>query len=211
MSEFQTARAFSVFEREVARRRRYVRTEKAEQFLRSVRSSCKSRLMNLSSGHKFWRAQVGHDMRPDEESGAELPTPFNRDRMTPLTDRAMEGRANPKGIPVLYLCTSKEAAMSEVRPWLGSLISLGLFETKRPLRLVDCSRGKKPDDLLFLREPPEEKRDAVVWSEIDKAFSKPSPEATTKANTLLRKFSRSCFSTKGTTVSRTEAPLVKVR
>lgn len=48
--------------------------------------------------------------------------------MKPLRDKASEGRANPKGIPYLYLATTKEAPMSEVRPWIGSDISVGQFK-----------------------------------------------------------------------------------
>ena len=85
----------------------------------------------------------------------------------------MDGRVNPKGIPALYLCTNKDAAMSEVRPWLGSLISLGQFEITRDLRVIDCSRYSDRKFRFFLEEPTDEKRDTAVWSDIDRAFSKP--------------------------------------
>lgn len=92
----------------------------------------------------MWRAQVGHTWRYLEEIEDVIPSAYPPDRMKPLTDRAAEGRANPKGIPMLYLCTSKDAAMSEVRPWLGSMISLGNFEIKRDLLIADCLEyGKK--------------------------------------------------------------------
>lgn len=41
--------------------------------------------------------------------------------MKPLSNSASEGRANPKGIPYLYVATDKETAMSEVRPSLGAI------------------------------------------------------------------------------------------
>ena len=47
--------------------------------------------------------------------------------MKPLERIALEGRTNPKGIPYLYLSSKKETAMSEVRPWIGGYISLGLL------------------------------------------------------------------------------------
>jgi len=93
--------------------------------------------------------------------------------MKPLSDRALEGRANPKGIPVLYLCSNKEAAMSEVRPWLGSMISLAQFETTKPLKVVDCTRSSEQRTLIYFDEPSDDEIDSAVWSEIDRAFTKP--------------------------------------
>ena len=52
--------------------------------------------------------------------------------MKPLGGRATDGRANPRGIPCLYLATTKETAMSEVRPWIGSYVSAGQFEPSAP-------------------------------------------------------------------------------
>lgn len=63
--------------------------------------------------------------------------------------------------------------MSETRPWLGSYVSLGLFQTTRDLRLVDCTRDHQSHTALFIEEPPADQRDAAVWAQIDRAFTKP--------------------------------------
>jgi hypothetical protein len=86
--------------------------------------------------------------------------------MKPLSDEAVEGRVNPKGIPCLYFATSPDIAMTEVRPWLGSTISLATFKTLRDLRLVYCSDmdtepGQHPDDVR-------------VWQDINTAFAEPA-------------------------------------
>jgi RES domain-containing protein len=99
--------------------------------------------------------------------------------MKPLPLSAYEGRANPKGIPCLYLATTGETAMSEVRPWLGALVSVATFEVVRPLSVVDCSvLHDQYFNLAFLErrllEPiPPEKVDQVVWAAIDGAFAEP--------------------------------------
>lgn len=93
--------------------------------------------------------------------------------MKPLRDRAMEGRANPKGIPMLYLCSNKNAAMSEVRPWIGSMISLGSFVSTKELKLVDCSRFSETHHDVLFETPAFENWTELVWSEIDRAFTKP--------------------------------------
>lgn len=173
MAFFQTWQAFRNFEREVSRNRRYVRTEEAEEFLNAVRASCNSRRTHISKGRGLWRAQAGYGWRYEEQVGEDIPAAFPPERMTPLEDRAMEGRANPKGVPVVYLCTNKEAAMSEVRPWLGSYISLGNFEVTRDLSLMNCARDHAGISKLFFEEPNEEERDRIVWAQIDRAFTKP--------------------------------------
>ena len=171
---FETWRAYFEFENEVKKDRRYIRTAKAERFLDAVRVSSKRRTSHLSKGRRFWRAQAGFDWRHDEQIDDEVPSAFPPDRMKPLSDRAMEGRANPRGIPVLYLGTNKEAAMSEVRPWLGSMISLAQFETLRDLTVVDCTRDARSKTEFFLREPQENEREQVVWSSINRAFTTPT-------------------------------------
>lgn len=173
ITTFDSWRAFSNFEREVRKNRRFVRTSEAEQFLDAVRRTIRSRQSKISKGRGFWRAQIGYALRHIDEIDDLVPSAFLPERMKPQNDRAMEGRANPKGIPMLYLCTNKEAAMSEVRPWLGSLISLGYFETQRDLLLVDCTRRTGQTPPVVFGDPGRESWDSVVWSDIDRAFTMP--------------------------------------
>jgi hypothetical protein len=88
-----------------------------------------------------------------------------------------DGRINPRGIPCLYLASTKETAMAEVRPWIGSLISLGQFKTMRDLRVVDCSKDKRVFPHWLLTEKPREisreERERVVWGEINHGLSRP--------------------------------------
>lgn len=173
VSTFKTGRAFSNFEREVKKNRRYIRTREAEHFLSSIRRTCDEKLSNISQGRQFWRAQAGHRWRNFDESDQKIPTAYASERMVPLTDRAMEGRANSKGIPVLYLCSNKEAAMSEIRPWLGSMISLSSFQTTRDLRVINCVSRRKTERHFLFEELSKDEIDENVWSEIDRAFTKP--------------------------------------
>jgi RES domain-containing protein len=129
----------------------------------------------VTAGSCLWRSQLGNDWRPEYQEGEyidDIPYPFTTQRMIPLKNEASEGRANPKGIPFLYLATDKETAMSEVRPWVGSLISVGQFKTLRDLRLIDCTKNHQGMS-FFIEEPDPQTREQVVWSHIDHAFSKP--------------------------------------
>jgi RES domain len=61
-----------------------------------------------------------------------------------------------------------------VRPLIGSYVSVAQFRTTRQLRLVDCSR-KEIGDLAAFLEPnlSAEDIDKIVWSDMNRAFSKP--------------------------------------
>ncbi|MFZ0569740.1 MAG: RES domain-containing protein [Rhodomicrobium sp.] len=46
--------------------------------------------------------------------------------MKPIPNWLSEGRANPRGIPYLYLASTRDTALAEVRPWIGSHITVWL-------------------------------------------------------------------------------------
>jgi hypothetical protein len=102
--------------------------------------------------------------------------------MKPLLHSAFEGRANPKGIPCLYVATTKTAAMAEVRPWIGAMVSLATFKIISTITIVDCStlhaqywkllqQQKSGEDI------PPEKFDDIVWAAIHGAFAEPVTRA----------------------------------
>lgn len=63
--------------------------------------------------------------------------------------------------------------MSEVRPWIGSMISLGYFEIQKDLTVVNCTGSSQFDHLVFFQDPRPEDWNDIVWSEINRAFTKP--------------------------------------
>ena len=173
---FESGQSYWVFSQEVQRGNRYVHSDGAKNFLSNVLETSDARVTPVSSGSEFWRAQLGSDQRPvfrDSEKIRDDPVPFSDARMKPLQDQASEGRVNPKGIPCLYLATDKETAMSEVRPWPNSRISVGEFKTVRELRLIDCSKHPSGAVAFYEGEPDDQKKAAVVWADIDRAFSRP--------------------------------------
>jgi hypothetical protein len=204
MSEFKSWDAYSQFRHEIVRQRRYIRSPEAEDFLRAAALTCKKRIIAVEEGQVFWRAQLGNDWRAHEEfAGVEIPTAHSPSRMKPLSNSAAEGRANPKGIPCLYLATTKDAAMSEVRPWVGALVSLAAFKIVRPLNIIDCSvlHGQFHKLALFDRkffEPvPPEKFDEIVWAAIDTAFAEPVTRADDTADYAPTQTLAELFRTEG--------------
>jgi len=186
--EFASWRSFWKFERSVSREFRYVRPPEVEAFLQTVLITSQSRKLEIPMGSLFWRAALGHDWRPiGDEDEDEIPCAHPPKRMKPLPGRASDGRANPRGIPCLYMATTKEAAMSEVRPWIGSYVSAGQFRTNQALTVVDCSRRPNASPFFFSvddfnYEPEADKRNEAVWSHIDKAFAQPMTRSDNQAD-----------------------------
>src|SRR5262249_26083446 len=114
-----------------------------------------------------------------EDDEFEIEEAHPPDRMVPNVKYVGEGRANTRGIPCLYLASNGKTAMSEVRPWVGSYVSLAQVKVMRDREVVDCSMDKKWSSLVFsstgeLKEPDSAAdREAGVWGDVAEAFSKP--------------------------------------
>jgi hypothetical protein len=175
MPEFKSWRSFWKFEQATKNQTRYVHAPEVEAFLDTVLQTTEKRIEVIAQEQILWRAQLGCDWEPIYEKGEYIddnPTPQPPERMKPLSGRASEGRANPKGIPYLYLATNRDTALAEVRPWIGSFISVGQFKTLRELRLVNCTTHQR-GFRFYLKEPSAEEREESVWADIDRAFARP--------------------------------------
>lgn len=163
----------------------YVWDGQVQAFLGTVLETRRDRDAEIPEGSILWRAQLGVERRPffdpcGNEVGDE-PVGFTAERMKPLVDRSREGRVNSAGIPALYLASCEQTAVSEVRPWVGSEISVAQFKVLRDLRAIDLSRGygkSSPVHVTFGARFDKRKLDAAtkekeVWIDIDNAFSRP--------------------------------------
>lgn len=93
--------------------------------------------------------------------------------MIPLAGAASDGRANPEGIPRLYMAFDRHTAIAEVRPWIGSLVTVAFMKTVKDLKVVDCRSDGGRDPIYLEGEPNEEKREAAVWAHVARAFREP--------------------------------------
>lgn len=122
MPAFKSSRAYRNFALSVTRSNPYVMVGEAQDFLDTLLREAQTHVESISLGSIFWRAQIGYEWTPllKGEGGQHADEPFlcplPIERMKPLRDRAREGRANPKGIPYLYVSTHRETALAEVRP-----------------------------------------------------------------------------------------------
>ena len=154
----------------------------------------RNRDAEIREGTILWRAQLGVEYIPirdasGEEVGEE-PMGFSGTRMKPVAKYATEGRANSSGIPVLYLASTEQTAVSEVRPWVGSEVSVAQFRVTRKLNAINLTQGhgKSSWSGLTLKqmwgkeEVDAEDKAKAVWNDIDNAFSRPATPSDKREN-----------------------------
>lgn len=175
MENFESYQSYQHFALSVTTQRRYVRNPAQTDFLHTVLATSVGRQQVIPVRSVLWRAQLGHDWYPvvqgDDPEEAQ-PSPLPPERMRPLANRAREGRANPKGIPYLYVATFQETAIAEVRPWVGSHVSIAAFALQREVRVVNTVT-EDHRIMVYNHEPEPEERERAVWLDIDRAFSRP--------------------------------------
>lgn len=181
--EFASLYSYSAFARNIRHLSRYVWDEAVDQFLETVKATVRNRDVQIPKGRCFYRAQLGIDWRPmyddDGNETHEEPDGFGSARMRPRPNQATEGRANPAGVSMLYLATTEQTAASEVRPWIGSALSIAQFKLVRELKALDLSVGHGRSSLSNLKYllgdeiPDADAKEKAVWTEIDNAFSRP--------------------------------------
>lgn len=183
--EFASWRSYQEFAQRVRHVRRYVWQDEAQAFLDTVLATLKDRDVRIAESTILCRAQPGIEydtiFNEDDIEIGEKRHGFGSERMKPLASRAREGRVNPAGIPVLYLASHEQTAISEVRPWIGSELSVAQFKVLRDLKAVNLSLGHgqvsighlKFAHLLGEEAPDAETKQKAVWIDIDNAFSTP--------------------------------------
>lgn len=145
----------------------------SRDFLERLARQAHGRVADIPAGRTFCRAQVAHDDRYEEMIADTIPDAAPPSRMRPLPDQASEGRVNPKGIPCLYLAGDPHTAVAEVRPWIGSLVTLAYFKIRRPLRVVDCTKDMAQELIYLEEEPGPDARNRAVWGELGRALREP--------------------------------------
>jgi len=127
----------------------------------------------LQKGTVLYRARISHDGRKHPPS----------EMAKPLRQSSEAGRANPKGIPYLYVSSSARTAISEVRPFIKDRVTVGPFKSKHGLEVVDLRSSTIGDPfrygdhlrivvdyLLFLRKLGEALSTAIAPRESDIAY-----------------------------------------
>ena len=176
MITFKSWRSFYIFSILVKRKYRYIQANETKEFLDALLETSKDKEIILKEGEKLYRSQTGYDeIEEYNKEGIQtgiIDLPYKASRMIPDEGNSRNGRANPYGIPCLYLSDDFETALSEARPWIKERISVAVFKAKRNLRIIDFSNLKSSNHFYF-EEPDKEKIEKEVWSSVNQAFSEP--------------------------------------
>jgi hypothetical protein len=202
--------SFLSFKHKKQREERYFHDKETRQFFDVLLASAKERIESIPKGQEYWRAQLNCDWEPARDLDGSVidynVVPYSSERMKPKSDEASEGRINSKGIPCLYLATDEKTALSEVRPWVGSYVTIAQFETIRELTIIDCSRGEIDpmnvtacdlDKLWKLGQRTPEDNIKCIWRWVDKEFSEPVDRNDNTADYVPTQIIAELFKTNG--------------
>lgn len=159
---------------------RYYLDQESIDFLNFLIETSEKRSELFTRDKYLWRSQIGCSYRPENITKNEvidIEVPLPNKRMKPISGESKEGRVNPKGITYLYLSTDKETAMSELRPWKGAYITVGQFELKRDIKIIDFSQDNEGILSIIINNEINKISDdlisSIIWSNINRAFSAP--------------------------------------
>lgn len=163
-------RPYYILANELLHGSRFIHSENVLKIFDVISKHMPEKMVVMVPKSILWRSQLGCIY---SEEG--YPQPYCKTRMFPQELKASEGRANPKGIPCIYLATSRYISIHEVRPWPGKYISLGRFETTHALNLIDFSSGEMNKMYVDFEKNKLLSDDSIdsLWAEINNAFSEP--------------------------------------
>ena len=104
--------------------------------LEAIQKYGKTELIEPAGKKTFYRARLGGDL--DDEKHL---VPWSKEKTSaPPPHKTTIGRANPKGIAFLYVATNCKTAVAEMRPEIGSHVTVRPVTVLQPLKLVDLSK-----------------------------------------------------------------------
>ncbi len=179
-SAFKSPGQWLSFARYLRGNNRYVLNEEWKEFVRVVESTAFKRETKIKKEKLFYRARVGHVIKTKKGSTREYQHPLPKEKMLNPPPRFLgEGRINPAGISYLYLSDSATTAISETKPWIDQLVSVGTCKIGEDLRVVDLRSALDFVDtcLPWDRGASEEQKEDRVWWDIDQEFAKPTVDS----------------------------------
>lgn len=91
--------------------------------------------------------------------------------------------------------------MSEIRPWVGSSISIAQFQVNKDLRIIDCSVFSDKQFSYIKHKDKDlsddDKHKRAVWADIDNAFSEPISSSDQTSDYVPTQILAELFKSKG--------------
>ena len=157
---------YSDFVDELKFSRRYFLSDSSKDFLSSLKELAEKNPFSLKQGDVLYRARK-NDYKEHKPSFE----PRSAKEMKPIPNMKAEGRANPYNITMMYLASSEETAIAEVRPDVGFPVTVGEFKDVKGLRLVDFV-SLRPSYAAYFRHPDVDD-DVYLWLALSNDYSRP--------------------------------------
>lgn len=142
----------------------------------------------VSAGSKWHRARMGAKRRAADFHEIGAPPQYffepHKDKAigAPPVGVATAGRVNRPGVSYLYLASNSETAAAEIRPHPGELVSVGMFEVNKDLRVVDL----RTHDLTKLWRSDSQLEMLELIIAMEKIFATAAPPSNRSAYTLTQ-------------------------
>lgn len=137
---YEKAKGWQKFKDTLTHEFRYMSSIMMEEEFEIYDQAFYSHITPLKATTTFYRSRIN-------ENGNT--TPFPKEKMgAPKKEWATAGRANPQGIPYLYLSDTPETTFYEVRALYLDIISTGSFKSNRELKIVDFTKTMSPFNLM---------------------------------------------------------------
>lgn len=185
-SGFESPKDWERFSTDLTSTNRFVIKARWKRFLNTLRKTAVKRTADLEKNRTLVRARIGSRWEEYEDKYGVPQIYFGplsiKELGAPSKEETRDGRANPKGIPYLYLSTKVRTAIAEVRPWIKADVSVDFWKTRRRLKILDLTKDNPLNPIsetsIFSlvkieRKYAEEEIDAYVWGDINRAFSLP--------------------------------------
>ncbi|MCH7303907.1 MULTISPECIES: RES family NAD+ phosphorylase [Acinetobacter] len=114
-------------------------------------------LSTYSQGDALFRARLSETMLTASEMEK------------PPANLASAGRANPVGIPYLYLSNNIDTCIAEVRPSKGAKICIATFRLNNQIKLLDLTNPRERATFLFFNDT--ELKEALDYTALLEKFS----------------------------------------
>lgn len=157
---------YSDFVDELKSSRRYFLSDSSKDFLSNLKELAEKNPFSLKQGHVLYRARK-NDYKGHQPSF----DPWPAEEMKPKPNMKAEGRANPYNISMMYLASSEETAIAEVRPDVGFPVTVGEFQVKKELNLVDFVSLRPSYAAYFMH--PDVGEDEYLWLALSNDYSRP--------------------------------------
>lgn len=150
---------------------RFILNEEWGKFVEKIITFAHKNEKKLDAKQQYWRARIAKGFK--RKGDRFVANSFTKDEMgAPPREKTKDGRANPKGIPYLYLSDEPATAIAEVRPYLNAEVTLALFELKKQIKVIDLFENTFPI-MALLNDPESTPKDEeiLLWTAINFYFS----------------------------------------